>query len=111
MLAAQTAFAAGLQGKFWEMHDKLYANQKSWAEETNPKEIFIGYAKDLGLDLDKFKQDLDENSTKQFISNEANKAVSIGINSTPTFFVNNLRIQNPANFEAFKKIIQDEIAK
>ena len=110
MLAAQTAFAAGLQGKFWEMHDKLYANQTSWSD-INPRETFIGYAKDLKLDLDQFKKDLDEDSTKQFIESEMNKATSIGINSTPTFFVNNLRIQNPANFEAFKKIIQDEINK
>jgi len=110
MLAAQTAFAAGLQGKFWEMHDKLYANQTSWSD-INPRETFIGYAKDLKLDLDQFKKDLDEDSTKQFIESEMNKATSIGINSTPTFFVNNIRIQNPANYEAFKKIIQDEIAK
>ncbi len=110
MIAAQTAYAAGLQGKFWEMHDTLYENQTSWSD-TNPRETFIGYAKDLKLNLDKFKQDLDSDSTKQFINQSASEAISIGINSTPTFFVNKLKIKNPANYEAFKKIIQDEINK
>lgn len=110
MLAAQTAYAAGLQNKFWEMHDKLYENQISWSN-TSPKDTFIEYAKDLGLDLDKFKTDLDSDSTKNYINTEANKATSIGINSTPTFIVNGVRINNPAGYDAFKKIIQDEINK
>lgn len=110
MFAAQAAYAAGLQGqdKFWEMHDTLYENQNSWAN-TSPKDIFIGYAKDLELDLEKFKEDLNSSKTKNFINSETNKAVSIGINSTPTFMVNGKRIQNPPNYESFKKIIQDEI--
>ena len=82
----------------------------SWAK-TSPKDTFISYAKDLGLDLDKFKTDLEADSTRQFINDERNKAISIGINSTPTFFVQGIRIQNPAGYEAFKKIIQDELAK
>lgn len=110
MIAAQTAYAAGLQGKFWEMHDKLYENQSSWSD-TNPRETFIGYAKDLKLDLDKFKKDLDADSTKQFINQSVNSAISIGVNSTPTFFVNKMKIKNPAGYEEFKKIIQDEINK
>lgn len=110
MLAAQTAYAAGLQNKFWEMHDKLYENQESWSN-TSPKDTFIGYAKDLKLDLEKFKTDLDSDSTKQFIDSERSKAASIGINSTPTFFVNGYRIQNPAGYDAFKKIIQDALDK
>lgn len=110
MIAAQTAYAAGLQGKFWEMHDKLYENQNSWSD-TSPRETFINYAKDLKLDLDKFKKDLDADSTKQFINQSVNSAISISVNSTPTFFVNKMKIKNPANYAEFKKIIQDEINK
>lgn len=110
MLAAQTAYAAGKQNKFWEMHDMLYENQNSWSD-TNPRETFIGYAKDLKLDLDKFKKDLDADSTKQFINQSVSSAISIGINSTPTFFVNGVHIQNPSSYEDFKKIIQDTLAK
>ncbi len=110
MLAAQTAYAAGLQNKFWEMHDMLYENQNSWAE-TDAKDTFMNYAKTLKLDLNKFKTDLDATSTKEFINSETNKATSIGVNSTPTFFVNGVHIQNPAGYDSFKKIIQDEINK
>lgn len=110
MLAAQTAYASGKQNKFWEMHDMLYENQNSWAN-TNSKDTFIGYAKDLGLDLDKFKTDLDSDSTKEFINQQTNKAIFIGVNSTPTFFVNGVHIQNPSSYDIFKKIIQDEINK
>lgn len=110
MLAAQAAYAAGLQGKFWEMHDKLYENQNDWAN-TNPNDILFGYAKDLGLDLDKFKIDLEDSKTKQFINAQADKATAIGVNSTPTFFVNEINIQNPRSYEDFKKIIQDELTK
>ncbi len=108
MLAAQASYAAGLQNKFWEMHNMLYENQNSWAT-IDPKDTFIDYAKDLGLDLDRFKTDLDADLTKQFIESETSKAASIGVNSTPTFFVNGKNIANPAGYEAFKKIIQDEI--
>lgn len=112
MLSAQTAYAAGIQGqdKFWEMHDMLYENQNDWAN-ISPKDTFIGYAKDLGLDLDKFETDLEDSKTKEFINAQADKATSIGVNSTPTFFVNGINIQNPRSYEDFKKLIQDEINK
>lgn len=110
MLSSQAAYAASLQGKFWEMHDLLFENQSNWSD-INPKDTFIGYAKDLNLDLNKFKIDLDSELTKKFVTDELNKGIAIGINSTPSFFVNGKHIQNPAGYDAFKKIIQDEIDK
>lgn len=110
-ISAQAAYAAELQDKFWEMHDKLYENQNDWANLSNPKETFFEYAKELGLDLPKFKTDATSKSTEDFIKEAEANAKAIGINSTPTFFVNGYRIQNPAGYDAFKKIIQDEINK
>lgn len=110
MLAAQTAYAAGLQGKFWEMHDLLYENQSSWSD-IDPRETFLGYAEDLKLDMNKFTKDLDADSTKQFVTKSMNDAIAAGINSTPSFFVNGTHIQNPQGYDAFKQIIQDEINK
>lgn len=110
MFAAQTAYAAGMQNKFWEMHDMLYENQNAWAN-TNPNDILFGYAQDLKLDLPKFKTDASNNSTKEFINKQLTAGVSIGVNSTPTFFVNGTNIKNPASYEEFKRIIQDEINK
>lgn len=110
MLAAQTAYAAGFQNKFWKMHDMLYENQSAWSD-TNPKDIFIEYAKELKLDVNKFKTDMDSDSAKKFINSQADTGLSIGINSTPTFFVNGNHIQSPSDYDGFKKIIQDEINK
>lgn len=110
LISSQAAFAAGKQNKFWEMHDKLFENQNSWSD-IDPRETFISYANELKLDINKFKIDLDSNETKDFVSKSANEAISLGINSTPTFFVNGTHIQNPAGYDEFKKIIQDEINK
>lgn len=51
--AARAAEAAGAQGKFWEMHDKLFENQDKWADTTTAKDIFKGYAEELGLDMER----------------------------------------------------------
>lgn len=110
MLSAQAAFAAGLQGKFWEMHDLIYENQDRWSN-TQARDIFVDYASKLGIESSKFASDMDNESTKKFITDETNKAIALGINSTPTFFVNRMHIQNPSSYENFKKIIQDEINK
>jgi len=63
-LAAQAAYAAGLQGKFWEMHDKLYESQAEWSEKSGSeaKQIISGYAKDMNLDMTKFSDALDKNA-------------------------------------------------
>ena len=55
--AAKAAEAAGLQGRFWEMHDKLYENQKTWEEAKDAKSLFVDYAKQIGLDTARFNRD------------------------------------------------------
>lgn len=111
MLSAQAGYAAGLQGKFWEMHDKLFENQNAWANLSDPKDTFFEYAKELNLDLPKFKTDATSVSTENFIKDAGRNAAALGVNSTPTFFVNGVHIQNPSSSDIFKKIIQDEINK
>ena len=88
MTSAQFAEAAGLQGKFWEMHDKLYETQKTWAPTRNAEEIFITYATGLGLDIEKLKLDIKSETVMSRINADKAAAVIIGINSTPTFYVN-----------------------
>lgn len=111
MISAQAAYAASLQGKFWEMHDIIYENQDGWSDSTQPKTIFTDYAKKIGLNLNKFNSDIDSDSTKKFVTDEQNKGLDLGINGTPTLFLNGKEIQNPATYEDFKKLIQDEINK
>jgi len=111
MISAQAAMAAHKQGKFREMHDMLFVNQNSWANENNAEEIFIGYAREIGLDIEKFKTDLNSDGTKKFIQDQYSQGVSIGVNSTPTFFVNGQKILTPGTYADFKKLIENEINK
>lgn len=109
LLSSQAGFAANLQGKFWQMHDMIYENQKSWANEGNAMEIFVSYAEKIKLDVNKFKKDINSDETKKFVNDELNQAINIGVNSTPTFFINGKKIQNPRSYDEFKKLVQDQI--
>ena len=104
-LSAQTAEAAGKQGKFWEMHDLLYENQKTWAESNDAKTIFLGYAKSLDLNMDQFQKDLDSDSIKNKIEADLQSGIKAGIQGTPTFFINGKSIVNPQSYDEFKNLI------
>ncbi len=111
MISSLAAFAAGLQSKFWEMHDMLFQTQNSWASSPKARETFIDFAKKLDLDIDKFKTDLESDKGKNFINDTYNKGQAIGVNSTPTFFINGTKIQNPRTYNDFKSLIENEINK
>jgi Na+:H+ antiporter, NhaA family len=88
LIAAQAAEAAGLQGRFWEMHDKLYENQKTWSEANDLVPIFVDYAKQIGIDTDRFMKDLNGEAVATRIFQDGKRAHALNVNSTPTFFVN-----------------------
>lgn len=108
-LAAQAAEAAGRQGKFWQMHDKLFDFQTLWSESDDPEEQFISFAEDLELDVNQFKNDLKSDEIKSQVEEDYLSGRRLGVNSTPTFFLNGERLQNPANYEVFKSIIQSRL--
>ncbi|MFZ1250192.1 MAG: thioredoxin domain-containing protein [Candidatus Microsaccharimonas sp.] len=88
--AAAVAEAAGLQGKFWEMHDMLYENQNSWENLDSSKraDIFTQYATSLGLDIDKFNADIAGNQTSKKVNFDLALGKEAGVSATPTFFLN-----------------------
>ena len=88
VLAAQAAEAAGLQNHFWEMHDKLYETQSAWSDAKDVKAMFIDYAKQLGLDVDRFTQDLDGNEVSKRITQDGIRGHGLGVTGTPTIFIN-----------------------
>jgi protein-disulfide isomerase len=93
VIGAQAAEAAGLQGEaqFWAMHDKLYENQKTWAEAKDKDAvvaIFVDYAKQIGIDADRFMRDLSGEAVAQKIFQDGKRSHALGVNQTPTFFVN-----------------------
>jgi protein-disulfide isomerase len=109
--AAYVAEAAGKQGKFWEMHDMLFSNQNKWSDKRNVDEIFVGYAQSLNLNIDQFKKDFSSKEIRQKIENSYQNALRLGLDSTPSFFLNGKKIANPRNYEDFKNIIIENINK
>jgi protein-disulfide isomerase len=105
-LAAEATMAAHEQGKFWEMHDKLFANQQAIKREN-----LDTYAKDIGLDVGKFKQALDTNKFKPAVQADLAAGSSIGVQGTPNFFVNGRKIEGAVPFENFKTVIDDELIR
>lgn len=89
-VAAAAAEAAGLQGKFWEMHDALYETQSSWEtlNATERTDFFAAKAKQLGLNTDTFKTDLASTKVNQKISYDQAIGKKINVNATPTFYLN-----------------------
>jgi protein-disulfide isomerase len=88
MAAARAAEAAGMQGKFWEMHGLLYENQKSWSNAFDVRPIFEGYATKIGLDLEKFRRDSSSETVAQRILQDGKRGRSLGVQGTPTVFMN-----------------------
>lgn len=87
-IAARAAEAAGAQGKFWEMHDLIYDNQKEWSESMEPRVPFDSYATRLGLDMQRFKTDMERQDLADRIKADYGRGTTIGVKGTPTVFLN-----------------------
>ena len=109
--AARSAEAAANQGKFWEMHDRLYETQNSWSSATSQQALFESYAEELGLDMTKFKQDYASTETADRINRDVSSAKQFSISGTPTFILNGEKIKNPADAAAFEKVLNDALKK
>ncbi|OGK17540.1 hypothetical protein A2774_00965 [Candidatus Roizmanbacteria bacterium RIFCSPHIGHO2_01_FULL_39_12c] len=90
--AAYAAEAAGKQGKFFEFIDIAFIKQKDWAESSKAIEIFESYAKELGLDLEKFRIDRDSQEVKNKVQADLLSGEQAGVNSTPTFYLNGKKL-------------------
>jgi protein-disulfide isomerase len=86
--AARAAEAAGMQGKFWEMHDLIFDNQAQWADSPEPRPIFADYAKRLGLNVEKFQTDAAAQPAAERVMADYQRGASMGVDGTPAFFVN-----------------------
>ena len=103
--ASMAALAAGKQGKFWEFHDKLFANQNS-LNESKVQEI----AKELGLNLEPFNQDLKDPKLESLIERDINDAQQIDVRGIPTVFVNGKLLSN-RTLQGLQQVIESELKK
>jgi protein-disulfide isomerase len=109
-VAAYAAEAAGAQGKFFEMHDLLYENQKDWSESTDPlHQHFMLYAKKLKLDTALFEKEVKESKYKAKIEKDISDGNAAGVNATPTFYINGLQNTGGMSFDEFKKQIENAL--
>jgi protein-disulfide isomerase len=93
MEAARAAEAAGAQGRFWEMHDRLLETQEAWAQAPDARALFIDYAQSLALDTERFTQDLDSPELNGRILADQQRVKSVGVRGTPTLFINGRELQ------------------
>ena len=106
MPAALAAMAAHEQGKFWDFHNKIFANQQKMNRDQ-----YLAYAKELNLDIAKFTASLDGAKFKPQIEADANEAKALGVGGTPAFFVNGRFLSGAKPFEEFAAAINAELKR
>lgn len=94
MTATKYAQAAALQGKFFEMHDKIFEGQKTWENSRTPQEIFQSYANEVGFDMTKYNEDLKSDAVLNVIQKDLRDAKAAGATGTPTFILNGTLVKD-----------------
>ena len=111
MLGSEAAQAAGLQGKYWQMHEILYQKQNEWSvvDGATARKDILGYAKNIGLNVEQFTKDLDSNTVKNYVQADMNDGDALGINQTPTFYLNGVMMNNPSSLADFESAVRAAI--
>lgn len=110
--AATAAEAAGLQGKFWAMHDQLFSNQQAWTANPNYRQLWADYAKNIGLDVDKFQADSAGLQAKSRVDEDLKRGRALSINSTPTLYLNGRPVPyESVNVASMRNLIDVELQR
>lgn len=113
LAAAAAAEAAGLQGKYWEMHDKLYTGQNDWKDldASQRTDFFAGYARDLGLNVGEFKADMASNKVSQKINFDIALGKKAGVDATPSIYLDGTLLDGNtwSNTTNLEKAITNEL--
>jgi protein-disulfide isomerase len=109
LAAATAAEAAGEQNHFWEMHDMLYKHQDDWSNSADPEDIFAGYATQIGIDVNKFRQDMQSPAVGHRITDDVVRALDAKVPGTPTFLINGKMITTPKTVDDFAQVIQQQL--
>ena len=91
------------------MGDLLFTNQEEWSNSNNPEEIFVGYAEQLELDVPAFQEALDNEELRQAIQTDLNAGIDVGVNSTPTFYINGKAYPGVLSYDNFKQLLDEEL--
>lgn len=108
-LAARSAEAAKKQGKFAEMHELIFAGLEQWSK-GNAEGIFLGYAEHLGLNMEDFRKDMNSAQMQRIVVSDKRQGMALGVRSTPTFYINDIKLENnPRYYEDFKALIEEAL--
>lgn len=102
--AARAALAAHNQGKFWEMHDLMFENQRALTDEN-----FVAWAEELGLDIEQFQADYESDELRELVQADLATAQEIGVRGTPNFYINGVNVRGAQPFANFQSVIDAEI--
>jgi protein-disulfide isomerase len=109
--ASEAAMCAGAQGRFWEMHDRIFAAQREWSGQPDAADRFAGFARDMQLDLDQYRDCTVYDRTAGLIVSDATQAAQAGISGTPTFILNGQQVLSGAlPFEQMRQEIDRLLA-
>jgi protein-disulfide isomerase len=113
LYAHNAAACADDQGKFWEMHDRLFAGQDEWSQEVtrNPMKVLSGYAKDLGLDIKTWENCVLTQKHLSRIAGNLNEGTRRNIAQTPTFVIGDKQVAGSLNFDEFKTLVDSALAR
>jgi|TARA_Y100000310_G_scaffold68970_1_gene64278 protein-disulfide isomerase len=109
--ASIAANCAGEQDKYEEMHDKLFETMETWSGNADIKPVFVGYAKDLGLDEDDFSKCFDDPAQRKEVEGDVSEGSGAGVSGTPSFLINGQLLVGAQPWSAFKTVIDAELSK
>lgn len=108
MTSALVVEAAGQQGKFWEMHDKVFETQKEWGgKNVADANLFREYAQELDLNMEQYVADMQSDAARARVQRDYDAGIKADVRGTPTFFLNGKQIEMPGSFEAFSQMLTD----
>jgi protein-disulfide isomerase len=111
--AAEAARCAGVQGAYWPMHNRLFADQKAWAQQPGEEalDLFVGYVEDLELDPTAFRQCVESGRFGQQVRQDLWEGQQAGVGGTPSFLINGHLLAGAHPFEMFEQVIEAELEK
>jgi protein-disulfide isomerase len=109
--AAKASIAAARQGKFWQMHDKLFEANNSRQQDALKQDKVDQMARDIGLDMERYQREVNAPETAQVIRDDQAQAAKLGANGTPHFFINGARVSGAMPFESFKVVIDAQLKR
>ena len=109
-LAAEAAECANSQGAFWPYHDMIYANQTGSSDQYSERRL-LAFAAEINLDGDSFRICLRDGNSRRVVQQDSDLASQMGVQSTPTVFINGDKVEGAQSFEVYRELIERKLAE